>query len=182
MLGFPLLKAGYFTDHTIAKAGIAGLGAFTYKLTESICGHQIGAGFCGYVSWLPDLVLVLLGLQALDLLTGTWAARASGDRVESRRLGTGISRKLAMLTLVAAALGLEVTFRAQGLELGGLLYRWTASWFVAVEVLSLYENADRMGMRLPTRLREMAEWGLERTPTVDPEDFFESREGEENET
>lgn len=152
-----LLKPEYFTEHVGIKAAMAG-GLVGSDMLATFCTNY---GGCTFVQWMPDLILILFGMMVLDMLTGVLKAGIKKN-LRSRPMAEGMQRKIAIFAVVAATILVEGVFRANGLSLGGALYKWTTSWFIAVEALSLYENAQEAGVRIPTFLKEMTEKLLKR--------------------
>lgn len=158
-----LLQLKDFTQDTAAKALVAGGGVLTTSLRHLVCdSNRTSALACNAFGGISQLLKILLAMMAFDLLSGVWAARHEGQRISSRRLGVGTQRKISMLLIVGAAAMLDGVLRAQGLPTGDVLYSWTTSWFIAVEVLSLYENAGRLGVPLPKFLKTGIEALLQR--------------------
>ena len=97
----------------------------------------------GFIWGLPPLVIALVVLQVLDIASGLLAAWGDGA-VSSDAGRQGMTKKAQMWVLVGAVhtvcqVGL-VPFDA-GPHVAGL--------FCLVEVISIIENADRSGVRLP---------------------------------
>lgn len=156
-----MLKVEYFTEHAATKATIATAGVGAHVTATWICA-SIPKG-CVFISWLPDQVLILFGMMALDMFTGVLASRQEGGRVTSRRLGEGVKRKIGMLSVVAAAWLLDQFFYNNDLlRIEGIVFTGAVGWFVAVEFLSLYENVERLGVRLPYFLKALMERVLQR--------------------
>lgn len=141
-----MLKAEHFTESAGLKATIAS-GVVATDWFGSFCA---GFGGCTLIPWFPDLVLFLMAMVALDMLSGVLRAGVSDEEeLESREMGDGMRRKLGMFLLIAAAVLIEGVFLKHGQDLHGWLSKWTTSWFIAVEALSLYENASDMGISMP---------------------------------
>jgi len=147
-----------FAKAVLATGTMAAVSAGT--AAEQACTWNVGA--CGLVRVLPDLLLILLMMMTLDIITGVIASRAARKRLKSHLLRDGVYRKMGMMAVIGAAILLEMVFREHGIRMDGLLYRWTASWFIATEALSLYENAERGGLPMPPILRRAIQWLLER--------------------
>lgn len=156
----PVLKPEYFTEAAGTKAFIATGTVFTSTLAQSACSTV--PAICGFISWVPDQLALLVGMMMLDMATGVLAARSEGQRVTSKRLGEGMKRKVGILFIIASTVLLEGLFSSNGLPLSGLLFKWTATWFICVEALSLYENADRMGVPIPAFLKKTVEKMLQK--------------------
>lgn len=146
-----LIKPEYFTHAVVFKTAVAG-GLVSTELFGRFC---TGFGGCTYVAWLPDLILILFGMMVLDMLTGVLKAGVL-KQLKSRLMGEGMRRKVAVFAVIGATIMLEMVFRTHGMDMQGLLSKWTTSWFIAVETLSLYENAQAMGVRVPSYLKDAA--------------------------
>lgn len=170
-----MLKSQYLTEGTHFKAAVATGGAVT-ALVEHFCADQ--AILCAVLS---DLTLIwfLIGMMVLDMVTGTLASRSEGSRVNSRRLGEGLSRKLTMLATIAGAVIIGGTLAKHGLPVQSVLYRWIASWWIAVEGLSLYENAARTGLPMPTGLKTVMERLLQKADASVAEAVLPDTKGKE---
>lgn len=153
-----MLKPQYFTEGVGAKAVVATAGTAA-AFTEKFCGSQ--PLLCALASDF-NLILFLIGMMALDMVTGVLASRSERKRITSRRGGEGMYRKIAMIAVIAGAVIIGGVLADAGLPVQHLLYRWVTSWFIAVEGLSLYENAARTGLRLPTGLKTVIERILEK--------------------
>jgi toxin secretion/phage lysis holin len=115
---------------------------------------EVGTGLAGLVSalvlgWasLVGVVQVLLLLMALDIATGMAAAFAQ-QRLNSAVGWRGVSRKAVTLGVVTAAVVVEPV-------LGGApVASVVAGFYVAVEALSILENAGRADVPVPGLLRQ----------------------------
>lgn len=110
----------------------------------------------------PDLLFILWAMMLLDMVTGMLASRHEGERIHSKKMSVGVYRKISMLVVIASGVLLDAVFSKHGLNTGHLLFKATTSWFIGVEALSLYENADRMGLPIPPILRTAIEKLLQR--------------------
>lgn len=114
---------------------------------------------------------VLLVLQALDVITGVLAA-ARAKSLRSRIGAAGIKRKTAAWILLVALAYIQH-------ELVGLVdlpntgnygvSQWSAAGLAFMEFVSISENVARMGVPLPSWLRQMlaetaSKFGYERKP------------------
>jgi len=114
--------------------------------------HIGGAAGAMLLGTIPALVWILIGLQAMDLLTGMLSAGISGE-MASRVAWRGIGKKvMALLLLVSAGL--------IGIALEGLtgfpavgLVQAVAGFYAAHEGVSILENAVRAGLPVPEVLR-----------------------------
>jgi len=151
MLSFPFFKLGYFTDNVPAKASLATGAVFI----ERLCAYSPDA--CAFLGGIHQSVKALLLLMALDLLTGVMAARAEGQRIQSRRFGLGAQRKFGMLLVIYAAHLLDGVFGT-----GSAIFVGATWWYIATETISFYENADRMGVPMPPGLKRLMETVLQK--------------------
>lgn len=161
--GASLLQAKDFTQDTATKAVAAVGGALTATLHQWVCNtSRTGAIACQVFDGVSVYLKVLVAMMVMDLITGVMASRAEGKRIDSRRLGIGTQRKIVMLLVIAASVLIDSVFHAHGIPTGHLLYSGTASWFIAVEALSLYENSSRIGVPMPKFLKQALEFLLQR--------------------
>jgi len=112
-------------------------------------GAAAGAVLFGNV---PALVWILIGLQAMDMLTGMLAAGIGGE-LASGTAWRGIGRKvMALLLLVSAGLIGSALERLTGFPGVGLVQA-VAGFYAAHEGVSILENAVRAGLPVPEVLR-----------------------------
>ncbi|MCB7317524.1 phage holin family protein [Lacrimispora sp. 210928-DFI.3.58] len=121
-------------------------------------------------AWLSDrlgilfpVLCVLLGMMAIDYVTGMLASKAEaldhpGDSNygwSSKKGAKGIIKKVGYMCVIAAAMVLDYVIFAVSGKLGvsvptsaffGLL---VAVWYLLNELLSIIENAGRMGADVP---------------------------------
>ncbi|HDR7367940.1 TPA: phage holin family protein [Bacillus toyonensis] len=109
-------------------------------------------GFCGYFLGGWDATLkVLVTMAIIDYLTGVIAAGCNGQL--KNKLGfKGIAKKVVLFLLVAAATQANVI-----LGTNGAIREATLFFFIGNELLSLLENAGRMGIPLPSVLTNAVE-------------------------
>jgi len=103
-----------------------------------------------YGGWSP-LLGVLLVLMCADYLTGVFAAGREG-KLSSQRGLRGIAKKIGILLLVSVAHMVDVAMESQHIVRDTAIY-----WFTANELLSIIENAGRMGIPVPPVFRRAAE-------------------------
>lgn len=127
------------------------------KAILSVVAAALGA-YCREIS-IP--VIVLTAVMAVDYLSGVAAAYVAKEL--SSRVGViGIVKKVGYFCVVivgmavdylAAVLGEQVGVELQG-QFFGLL---VCAWLIINELLSILENAGRMGLPVPEFLREALE-------------------------
>ncbi|MCW5933972.1 MAG: phage holin family protein [Fimbriimonadia bacterium] len=104
--------------------------------------------------WLtfPHAVQALLGLMALDVITGFFAAWHARD-LASGKMAMGALKKSGILILVSALFLLEHALH--GLHAFGITLQpavWVAAYCCVTEVLSLAENLQKIGVPVPAFL------------------------------
>ncbi|PGN13197.1 holin [Bacillus cereus] len=109
-------------------------------------------GFCGYFWGGWDTTLkVLVIMAAIDYLTGVFAAGYNGE-LKSKVGFKGIAKKVVLFLLVGAAAQLD-----SALGSNSAIREATIFFFIGNELLSLLENAGRMGIPLPSALTNAVE-------------------------
>ncbi|KPU52688.1 phage holin family protein [Bacillus wiedmannii] len=109
-------------------------------------------GFCGYFLGGWDTTLkVLVIMAAIDYLTGVIAAGFNGE-LKSKVGFIGIAKKVVLFLLVAAAAQADAIVGTNS-----ALREATIFFFIGNELLSLLENAGRMGIPLPSALTNAVE-------------------------
>ncbi|MBR9698629.1 holin family protein [Bacillus cereus] len=109
-------------------------------------------GFCGYFLGGWDATLkVLVTMAIIDYLTGVIAAGFNGE-LKSKVGFKGIAKKVVLFLLVAAATQVDVIMGTNS-----AVREATIFLFIGNELLSLLENAGRMGITLPSALTNAVE-------------------------
>lgn len=109
-------------------------------------------GFCGYFLGGWDATLkVLVTMAIIDYLTGVIAAGFNGQ-LKSKVGFKGIAKKVVLFLLVAAATQADVIMGTNS-----AIREATIFFFIGNELLSLLENAGRMGVPLPSALTNAVE-------------------------
>lgn len=110
----------------------------------------VGAFLGWFLGGLDDLLYVLLIFMAVDYLTGVLCAIS--ERKLSSEIGfKGIMRKVLILVLVGIAHALDVYL----LKNGSAIRTATIFFYVSNEGISLLENASRLGLPVPEKLKEV---------------------------
>ncbi|OFD38581.1 holin family protein [Bacillus mycoides] len=109
-------------------------------------------GFCGYFlgGW-DETLKVLVTMAIIDYLTGMIAAGFNGE-LKSKIGFKGIAKKVVLFLLVAAATQADVVMGTNS-----AIREATIFLFIGNELLSLLENAGRMGIPLPSALTNAVE-------------------------
>ncbi|MED1011443.1 phage holin family protein [Bacillus mycoides] len=109
-------------------------------------------GFCGYFLGGWDTTLkVLVIMAAIDYITGVIAAGYNGE-LKSKVGFKGIAKKVVLFLLVGVAAQLDAAFGSNS-----AIREATIFFFMGNELLSLLENAGRMGIPLPQALTNAVE-------------------------
>ncbi len=109
-------------------------------------------GFCGYFlgGW-DATVKILVTMAVIDYLTGMIAAGYNGE-LKSKVGFKGIAKKVVLFLLVGAATQADAIVGTNS-----AIREATIFFFVRNELLSLLENAGRMGIPLPSALTNAVE-------------------------
>ncbi|WP_144524718.1 holin family protein [Bacillus sp. DE0042] len=109
-------------------------------------------GFCGYFLGGWDTTLkVLIIMAVIDYITGVFAAGYNGE-LKSKVGFKGIAKKVVLFLLVGIAAQLDSVFGSNS-----AIREATIFFFIGNELLSLLENAGRMGIPLPSTLTSAVE-------------------------
>ena len=119
--------------------------------TKIQAGVTAFGGWMGYFLGGTDgLMIALMVMMGLDYLTGVLCAIA--DKTLSSAVGfKGICRKLVLLMLVGVAHVLDVHVVGDGSALRAAVI----CFYMSNEGLSLLENAARLGLPIPERMKEI---------------------------
>lgn len=118
-----------------------------YKTGAAVIGAIVGFLFGGW----SELLGILLAFVVLDYVTGVMAAYKEG----TLRSAVGFKRipkKIMIFILVAVS---HLIDRAVGTN--GLFRDATIFFYLANELLSIIENAGRMGLPVPEQIRQAVE-------------------------
>ncbi|WP_130068190.1 phage holin family protein [Bacillus albus] len=109
-------------------------------------------GFCGYFFGSWDTVLkVLITIAVIDYIVGVIAAGYNGQ-LKSKVGFKGITKKFVLFLLVGVAVQLDTV-----MDSNSLIREATIFFFISNELLSILENAGRMGIPLPSVLTNAVE-------------------------
>lgn len=159
-----LFDLAAFTSHAGFKSGFTAAALSTTVAVENFCVRLGVEPLCAVAAEVPQLFVVLMVFQALDMISGVFAARERGERIRSHRLGVGITRKITMQMVCLAAGLLDLTAADLGVTTGENSYAFVAvcAWFIGQELLSLYENAEDSQIPMPPLVKRFAHWLLEK--------------------
>lgn len=118
---------------------------FQYKITLSVIGAVIAKleGFYGQLLW------GFLALFCLDLFSGIMKSKKNGIPISSRRLRDSVTKLGAYMVLITALIiagKYEPSFEP--------VVTVTYWYFMFTELKSIIENAEEMGAKVPTFVKE----------------------------
>ncbi|MDO6633966.1 phage holin family protein [Bacillus thuringiensis] len=109
-------------------------------------------GFCGYFLGGWDATLkILVTMAIVDYITGVIAAGYNG-KLKSKVGFKGIAKKVVLFLLVGVAAQLDAAIGSNS-----AIREATIFFFIGNELLSILENAGRMGIPLPQPLTNAVE-------------------------
>jgi toxin secretion/phage lysis holin len=101
---------------------------------------------------------ILFLFMFIDIITGWIVAgcyhksdKSKSGKLESKAVFKGIAKKIMILVMVVVAKMLDILIGWTGLEFE-LIGTGVILWFIAYELLSIVENAGRMGIPVPPGL------------------------------
>lgn len=110
-------------------------------------------GAIGYfIGGLDGLMIVLLVLMGIDYITGVICGIA--DKKLSSKVGfIGICRKVLILLMVGIANLLDVNI----IQTGSMLRSATLFFYISNEGISVLENAAKLGLPIPKKIKDVLE-------------------------
>ena len=116
---------------------------------NSYCGAT-GAFLGWYLGGLDDILYALLIFMLVDYLTGILCA-INEHRLSSEIGFRGLTRKVLILVLVGIANVLDIYL----LKNGSAIRTATIFFYISNEGISLLENASRLGLPVPDKLKSV---------------------------
>lgn len=132
----------------------------------------ISAFFGMITAWLGVLaipVYILVGSNIIDYLTGIMASRHRGEKVSSQVGFAGIAKKVCQWLLVIVGWMVDVLIRngaeliAPTLEVPIFVAAGVAYWLAFNEIISILENIDEVGVKIPGFLKKAVQYFLNAT-------------------
>lgn len=139
----------------------------TLKSTIAAVFMAMGA----FLGWKGIMLLVWVGVMALDYLSGTLAACREGQW-SSAVARQGLWHKGGMILVVTVAavsdavMTMLVTYVPLGAQWPGLILPLVLAWYIITELGSILENAVRMGANVPAFLVDLLKAGIRLTETA----------------
>lgn len=112
----------------------------------------IGGALGYFIGGLDGLMIVLLVLMGIDYITGVMCGIV--DKKLSSKVGfLGICRKVLILLMVGIANILDVNI----IQTGSMLRSATLFFYISNEGLSVLENAAKLGLPIPQKIKDVLE-------------------------
>lgn len=124
------------------------------KYLDHIMGIVIGA-FCSFFGILAIPLALLVPCNIIDYFTGMRAAKQKGEKITSGRSIEGIYKKVTMYILIFVGYGIDcmISYVTGTLHIEMkfplLFAAIVASWLVLNELISITENCEVIGMKIP---------------------------------
>ena len=121
-----------------------------------------------FLGWKGIMLLVWLGVMALDYLSGTLAACREGQW-SSKIARQGLWHKGGMILVVTVAaiadgvMGMMTACMILELDWPGLVLPLVLAWYILTELGSILENAVKMGTNVPAFLIRILKDGVRMT-------------------
>lgn len=107
-----------------------------------------------FITWLIGgfdlLIISLVVLMVLDYISGVLAGYREGN-LNSKKAYDGIHKKVMVLLLIAVGNIVSLLFNEPAIR------NVVAMFYCSIEVLSIIENAGKLGIPIPDRLRKALE-------------------------
>lgn len=113
-----------------------------FKSAALTCGAALG----WYLGGWDMLLRVMVIMTVVDFLTGSLAAHIKGE-AKSKVGFIGIARKVMIFAIIGLAAQLDIVFGSASAIREAVLF-----FYIANELLSIIENAGRIGVPLPPQL------------------------------
>ncbi|PCK17713.1 holin [Bacillus pumilus] len=123
-----------------------------YKGIIAVAGGVVGFLFGGW----SVLLTILSVLVIVDYFSGLFAAGINGE-VKSRTGMLGIARKVFIFVMVAVAHMVDLLLIENGIEMGFLVMTVTIVFYCINELISITENAGKMGVYVPEPITKAIE-------------------------
>lgn len=111
----------------------------------------VSGAIVGYLGGLDQLLTALLVLAIVDYASGVIAAGVNGQ-LKSKVGFKGIAKKVMLFLLVAAAHVVDLIIGSNAMFRDAVIF-----FFIANELLSLIENAGKIGLPVPQVLKNAVE-------------------------
>ncbi|MEK5098581.1 MULTISPECIES: phage holin family protein [Bacillus] len=123
-----------------------------YKGVIAVAGGIVGFLFGGW----SVLLTILSVLVIIDYASGLAAAGINGE-MKSKVGYIGITRKVFIFVIVAVAHMIDLLLIENGIEMGFLVMTVTIVFYCINELISITENAGKMGVYVPEPITKAIE-------------------------
>lgn len=120
--------------------------------TINVVTISLGSGLCYLLGGFDIMMELLLTAMALDFLTG-FLKGIKLKKLSSSKARDGMIKKIGTIIVVASAVILDKLFASQGKET--YFRNLAAAIFTIVELISLAENVEVLGVKLPKRIKDV---------------------------
>ncbi|MED2978184.1 phage holin family protein [Bacillus swezeyi] len=123
-----------------------------YKGVIAVAGGVVGFLFGGW----SVLLTILAVLVIVDYASGLVAAGVNGE-MKSKVGYIGITRKFFIFVIVGVAHMIDLLLIENGIEMGFLVMTMTIVFYCINELISITENAGKMGVYVPEPITKAIE-------------------------
>ncbi|MEC0719746.1 phage holin family protein [Bacillus licheniformis] len=123
-----------------------------YKGVIAVAGGIVGFLFGGW----SVLLTILSVLVIIDYVSGLAAAGINGE-MKSKIGYIGIARKVFVFVIVGVAHMIDLLLIESGIEMGFLVMTVTIAFYCINELISITENAGKMGVYVPEPITKAIE-------------------------
>ena len=128
----------------------------------------VGAALGYFVGGLDGFMIVLIIFMVIDYITGVMCA-IQDKSVSSRAGFAGICKKILILVMTGMANMLDVYV----IQTGSMLRTASLFFYISNEGISVLENMCRLGLRVPTKIRDVLEQLHDKSERDDDDDSNE---------
>lgn len=86
-------------------------------------------------------------LMVSDIITGYYNAWEKNE-ISSSKMRNGLGKKLAELVYIVIAMFISIAFGTKA------IFYFISLYVIYMEIVSIAENCEKLGMKMPTKLRE----------------------------
>lgn len=122
--------------------------------TIQIIGSGLVGLVGGFLGGIDGMMQTLIAFIVIDYITGFMAAIVE-HKLSSEVGYHGIFKKVCILLLVGVSNYLDVNMVSYLVEGGAICRTFTSCFFIANEGVSILENAGRIGLPIPDKLRDV---------------------------
>ena len=127
-----------------------------HDLMNTLQGFEFRNGF-----WCLILPLILMGFDVLTGFLNAWLRH----EVKSAKLRAGLSKKVGELSILVIG-----EFFSFALRLPPELMKFLASYIIFMELISIIENSDKLGVPIPKSIKKVINNDLKALDNAEPED------------